>query len=74
MLTKTWTSGDVTFSPNEDRISYCGRQCTSISVYTRVDDRTSMRGADMFCGVRATRADVEAQLAALNRPDSDDCY
>lgn len=71
MLTKSWTLGDVTFSPNDDRISYNGRQCTSISIYTRIDDHT-FRGASLFCSVSATRADVEAEHARITRPDDEE--
>lgn len=72
MLTKSWSLGDVTFSPNDDRISYYGRQCTSINIYTRIDDHTSFRGASLFCSVSATRADVEAEHARITRSDEDE--
>lgn len=69
MLTKSWTTriaGDeVTFSPVGESFSYCGTQCQSISVSTRVDEDTSFRGANLVVGTRATRYDIERQLERL---------
>jgi hypothetical protein len=68
LLTKDWELGNVTFRPNCNNITYNGQPCTSIRTTTRIDGRDFSGDTALYCSVNATRADVEAEYARINRP------
>ena len=72
MLTKDWELGNVTFRPNCNNITYNGQPCTSIRTTTRINGFDFSGDTALYCSVNATRADVEAEYARINRPTDQD--
>jgi hypothetical protein len=79
MLRKDWTAtidgARIKFSPDGNKLNYCGLACQTFSVTKQNEGEEHMwQCPTMFVSTRATRSDVEYQFAGGHQRSSENSW